>query len=322
LKAAVYYENGGPEVFRYEEIARPACSPDGVIVRVEAISIEGGDQISRESVLPMSTPHIVGYQCAGEIVEVGPAVVDRAVGQRVVCILKSGSHAEYALAPAAMTWVLPSEIDTDIASVVPVAFGTAHECLFAVGALQKGQAVLIHAGAGAIGLAMIQLAKRVGATVFATSSDDAKLERLKSYGADVTINNTREDILGIVDRHTDGVGLDLVVDSIAGRNLVLSVKALKYAGRAIFVGVSGRDHDGFNPLALWANCTSIHGVFLPRSFEAEYARSYAVVADYLNQIAQGKLQVEIDRVFPLAEVTSAYEYILSRKGFGRVLLRP
>jgi NADPH2:quinone reductase len=322
MKAAVYYENGGPEVFRLEEIERPLCTSDGVVIKVGAISIEGGDQISREIVPVTNAPHVVGYQCAGEIVEVGSEVQNRVVGQRVVCILKNGSHAEYALAPASMTWVLPAAINTDIAAVAPVAFGTAHECLFAVGDLQKGQTVLIHAGPGAIGLAMIQMAKRVGATVFTTSSDDGKLERCKSYGADITINSAREDILSVIMAHTDGLGVDLVVDSIAGKNLTLSVASLRYGGRAIFVGVSGRDREGFNPLALWTNCTSIHGVFLPRSFAAEHARSYAVVAEYLDLIANGEFKVEIDRVYPLADVVSAYEYILSRKGFGRVLLRP
>ncbi len=322
MRAAVYYQNGGPEVFSIEDVDRPVCTSDGVLIKVSAISVEGGDQISREIVPPASTPHIVGYQCAGEIIEVGAAVSTLTVGQHVVCVLKSGSHAEYVVAPAAMTWALPAGMDVEVASAVPVAFGTANECLFAVGGLKEGQTVLIHAGPGAIGLAMIQMAKRAGAKVLATSSDDDKLRRLKEYGVDVTINNQLEDIVEVAKQETGGAGVDLVVDSIAGKNLALSVAALKYAGRAIFVGVSGRDRDGLNPLALWANCTSIHGVYLPRSFEAEYARSYAVVSDCLVLVSRGEMKVEIDKIFPLTEVVSAYDYILSRKGFGRVLLQP
>lgn len=322
MKAAVYYQNGGPEVFRFEDVPNPKCFPDGVVIKVRAISIEGGDQISRELVPPESLPHIVGYQCSGEIVEVGSEVSDRTVGQKVVCIVKWGSHAEFVAAPAATTWLIPSGLHPDIASVVPVAFGTANECLFPVGGLQEGQTVLIHAGSGALGLATIQMAKRAGATVFATSSDDTKLERLKSYGADVIINNVRENVIDVVKGQTGGAGVDLVVDSIAGKNLALSVTALKYAGRAIFVGVSGRDRDGLDPLTLWANCTSVHGVYLPRSFEVEYTRTYAIVSECLERVARGELKVEIDRVFPLSDVVEAYEYILSRKGFGRVLLRP
>lgn len=323
MKAAVYYENGGPDVFRIEDVELPVCPSDGVLIKVEAISIEGGDLISREIVPPAITPHIVGYQCAGEIIEVGQGVIGRSVGQRVVCVLKSGSHAEFVAAPAVMTWVVPEGMELDNAAAVPVAFGTANECLFTVGQLQKGQSVLIHAATGAIGLAMVQMAKRAGATVFATSSDDAKLERLKRYGMDVAINNQREDFVEVAKRHTGGLGVDLVVDSIAGKNLPLSVAVLKYAGRTIFVGVSGRERDaGFNPLALWANCTSVHGVFLPRSFVADYERSYAAVTDSLQQVASGELIVDIDSVYALSDVVAAYKHILSRKAFGRVLLRP
>ncbi|WP_128911392.1 quinone oxidoreductase family protein [Granulicella sibirica] len=322
MKAAVYYENGGPEVFRVEDVPLPTCAPDGVLIKVSSISIEGGDQISRETVPPVNTPHIVGYQCAGEILEVGSEVRDRLVGQRVVCIVSWGSHAEYVAAPAAMTWPLPPSLNIDIASAVPVAFATANECLFTVGNLQKGQSVLIHGGSGALGLAAIQMAVHAGASVFTTSSDDAKLERLKSYGPVVTINNVRENFVEAIRAQTGGVGIDLVVDSIAGKTLPLSVATLKFGGRAIFVGVSGRDLEGFDPFALWPNCTSLHGVYMPRAFEADYVRNHAVVADCLDKVARGELKVDIDRVFSLSDVVPAYEYLQSRKGFGRVLLRP
>lgn len=322
MKAAVYDHNGGPEVFRIEDVPQPTCNPSDVLIKVHTVSIEGGDLISRESVPPATPAHIVGYQCAGEIVEVGAEVKNRKVGQLVVCIVMSGSHAEYVSAPAAMTWVLPSGMNIDVASTVPVAFSTANECLFAVGKLQKDQSVLIHAGSGALGLALIQLAKRAGATIFSTSSDDSKLDRLKGYGVDVAINNVHEDFVQVIKSHTDGRGVDLVVDSIGGKNLLRSVNSLKYAGRAISVGESGRDREGFNALALWANCTSLHGVAMPRVYQVEYERCHAVVADLLEDISRGELKVEIDRVFPLSEVVKAYEYILSRKAFGRVLLRP
>jgi NADPH2:quinone reductase len=322
MKAAVYDRNGGPEVFRLEEVPQPVCKSSDVLIKVMTISIEGGDLMNRESVPPTAPAHIVGYQCAGEIVEVGSEVKNRKIGQQVVCVVPSGSHAEYVAAPAAMTWVLPDGMNADIASTVPVAFSTANECLFEVGGLKAGQSVLIHGGSGALGLALIQRAHQVGATVFATSSDDAKLKRLKDYGVDVGINNAHEDFVKIVREHTNGKGVDLVVDSIAGKNLPLSISSLNYKGRAIFVGVAGRDRDGFDPLALWPNCTSVHGVFMPRSFELEYERCHAAVASALEEINRGDLKVEIDRVFPLSEVVEAYQYILSRKAFGRVLLRP
>ena len=148
MKAAVYYSNGGPEVFKYEDVADPECGPDEVLIRVERISVEGGDLVNRE-IRPLArVPHIVGYQCAGTVVEVGAQVRDREVGQRVVAVLNWGSHAQLVAAPADDTWVLPAGIDLDQAAAVPTAWGTAHECLFEFGGLKAGETVLIHAGGG------------------------------------------------------------------------------------------------------------------------------------------------------------------------------
>jgi NADPH:quinone reductase len=322
MKAAVYYANGGPEVFRYEDIAEPACGPTDVIIRIEAISVEGGDLVNRE-IRPLArVPHIVGYQCAGTIVQTGTAVTDRHVGQKVVTVLNWGSHAEFAAAPAYDTWVLPDGMNVEVAAAVPTAWGTAHECLFAAGRLTAGETVLIHAGAGALGLAAIQLAKRAGATVLATASSAARLERLSPFGMDFGINYVEEDFVAAVRAHTGGRGADLVVDSIAGRNLSRSIQALAYRGRAITVGVSGRDAERPDPVSLWRGNNSLHGVYFPSSLDLEHDRVHALVQGLLEQIAQGELQVVIDKVFPLAEAADAHRHVLGRNAFGRVLLRP
>src|SRR6476661_9354817 len=103
MKAAVYYETGSPDVLKYEDVPDPVCGAGNVLVEVEAISIEGGDTLNRLGGPMTSTPHIVGYQCAGTISEVGERVTNRSVGQRVVATMPSGSHAEVAAAPAATT---------------------------------------------------------------------------------------------------------------------------------------------------------------------------------------------------------------------------
>jgi NADPH2:quinone reductase len=200
MKAIVYYKNGGPEVFQWTDVDVLACGPDQVVIKNEYISIEGGDLIAREIMPPERVPHIVGYQSAGEIVEVGADVQDRWVGQKVVTIVTSGSyaawgsHAEFTVTAANMTWVIPAALSVDIGAAIPVTFGTAHECLFEFGHMRGGQSVLIHASAGALGLATLQLAKRAGARVFTTASDDAKLARLKAdFAVDVTINYVKQD---------------------------------------------------------------------------------------------------------------------------------
>src|SRR5205807_2241284 len=173
-KAAVYYETGPPDVFRYEDVPGPAAFAGGVVIEVEAISIEGGDPLNRGGGELTSVPHIVGYQCAGTIREVGEGVADRRVGQRVVATMLSGSHAELVAVPALVTWPVADGADIVAAACVPVAFGTADDCLFEFGHLQAGETVLIQAGAGGVGIAAIQLAKQAGATVLATASSDER----------------------------------------------------------------------------------------------------------------------------------------------------
>src|SRR3954451_9627701 len=188
MKAAVVHENGGPGALRYEDVPEPEC-PDGcVVVDADAISIEGGDLLARAGGALPAVPHIVGYLSAGTVSEGAPGVEGRAPGDRVVALNAAGSHAERRTAPAAMTRPTPAGLDAAPAACVPVAFGTAYECLFTAGNLTEGQTVLIHAGAGGVGMAAIQLAKRAGATVIATASSDEKLERLKAFGLDHGIN--------------------------------------------------------------------------------------------------------------------------------------
>src|SRR5438105_14649537 len=216
MKAAVYYETGSPDVFRYEDVADPACYPGGVLIEVEAISIEGGDTLNRAGGEMTGRPHIVGYQCAGTIREVGQGVDDRRVGQRVVATMLAGSHAELVAVPALLTWPVPEDADIVAAACVPVAFGTADDCLFEFGHLRSGEAVLVQAGAGGVGLAAIQLAKRAGATVLATASSDERLERLGPFGLDHGINYSRPDWVAVVRAASSGRGVALVVDSVGG----------------------------------------------------------------------------------------------------------
>jgi NADPH2:quinone reductase len=322
MKAAVYYETGPPSVFRYEDVPDPACPLDGVLIDVEAISIEGGDTLNRAGGEMPAKPHIVGYQCAGTVREAGPNVTDRAAGQRVVAVMPHGSHAEMVAVAANATWPVPDGLGVQAAACVPVAFGTADDCLFEFGKLQAGETVLIQAGAGGVGLAAIQLAKRAGATVLATVSSDEKLERLKEFGLDHGINYKTNDFVAEARRLTDGRGVDLVVDTVGGRTLQGSLESLRYRGRAITVGRAGRDATPPDLGALSAGNRSLTGVFLGAEFALNPGRARPMVQRLIDDVAKGELRVVIDRTYPLAEAAAAHEYIESRQAFGRIVLIP
>ncbi len=320
MKAAVYYETGPPDVLRYEDVPDPTCTPDGVIVDVEVVSIEGGDTLARLRGDMPKRPHIVGYQCAGTISEVGADVTDRSVGQRVVCVDVHGSHAERRAVRAGATWVIPDGLDTRRAACVPIAVGTADDCLFEFGELEQGETVLVQAGAGAVGMAAIQLAKRAGATVLSTASSGEKLERLVPFGLDHGINYVEEDFVARARELTAGKGPDLVVDSVGGRTLEGSIECAAYRGRIITVGDAGRGDRPANPGLLRPANKRLTGVFLGAELFFNQARVHPMIAGHIADLAAGRLEVVVDRAFPLAEAAAAHAYIESRKAFGRVIL--
>jgi NADPH2:quinone reductase len=205
---------------------------------------------------------------------------------------------------------------------VPVAFGTAYECLFTAGNLAEGQTVLIHAGAGGVGMAAIQLAKAAGATVIATASGDDKLERLKALGLDHGINYATENFVERTNKLTDSSGVDIVLDSIGGQNLVDSVGVLAYRGTLVSVGVAGRGGSAIEARSLWARNNTLRGVYLGGAMLPEYARIHPMIGDMLERVASGELQVEIDRSFLLANAAAAHEYAESRKAVGRIVITP
>ncbi len=320
MKAAVYYENGAPQVFRYEDVADPACDANGIVITVEAVSIEGGDVLNRAGGALVTKPHVVGYQAAGVVREVGSDVTAFKVGDRAVTVAPFGSHAALRAVPAATAWQVPAGLDIALAACVPIPFGTADDCLFEFGRLQRGESVLIQGGAGGVGLAAIQLAKRAGARVFATASSDAKLDRLREFGVDEGINYARNDLVAEVMRATDKRGVNLVVDPVGGDVLAQSLQIIGYRGRVVTVGNASRGQRTYDVSSLAGQNQSITGVFLGAEITTPRVRN--MIAAHLNDLAAGTLKVAIDKRFPLSEAAAAHAHIESRSAFGRVVLVP
>jgi NADPH:quinone reductase len=341
VKAAVYYVPGGPEVLRYEDVPDPELTDDGVLVRVETISIEGGDTLHRAQgearswqVLPAAgqaaggaprasgAPQIAGYSCAGTVLAVGGKVSRFRAGDRVAAGGPDGSHAELRVAPGDSCWAIPPGLPSGQAACVPVAFGTAGDALFEFGRLQRGETVLVHAGAGGVGIAAVQLARRAGARVLATASRDDKLGRLTELGLDHGINHREADFAGEVRRLTGSRGADVIIDPAGGENLHKSLNCLAYRGRCVTIGEAGRQHD--TPVvvsSLRAGNQSLIGYFLGAELYRG-DRMYKIIARRLDDVAEARLRVIIDRVFPLSQAAEAHAYIESRAAFGRVLLKP
>ncbi|MEP7456548.1 zinc-binding alcohol dehydrogenase family protein [Phyllobacterium sp. SB3] len=318
MKAAVYNNPGPPTVLKYADVPDPVCGPDDVLISVEAISIEGGDLINRRST-PQQSPWIVGYAAAGTIALIGANVRDRAVGEKVAAFNMQGSHAELWSVPASRTWLVPDDLEMAQAASLPISFGTAYHCLITKGGLGEKETVLIQAATGGVGLAAIQLARKAGASVIAVAGGSERQARLTDLGASHVIDRLEKDIVEEVLRLTGDKGADLVIDPV-GSTLQASLSALAPEGRLVFVGNAG---GGELKVELWQpmqNNQTLHGVFMGTLFERSAVHD--TVDELLKATVEKRLEVVIDRVFPLRDASKAHEYAETAKPLGRVVMIP
>jgi NADPH:quinone reductase-like Zn-dependent oxidoreductase len=320
MKASVYYERGAPSVLLYEERPDPVPAAREVLIQVDAISIEGGDLLNRLHSPPLTIPHIVGYQAAGVVVGIGAEVTRFKPGDRVAAFNFHGSHAELWTTSEDLAYRVPDGLSLDVASTIPVTFGTADDALFEFGHLQAGHVVLIQGAAGGVGIAAIQLAHQAGATVVVTASSTERLDKLRSYGADFCINYKTDDVVDSLLQITDRKGADLVVDLAGGAVAKALLKALRYRGRMSLVGNASGELARFSFLDLNFSNLTICGIAFGR--EMHTPRVHALIDRHLAGVANGRLQMPIDRIFALADAPNAHEYVGTGHPFGRVLMKP
>ncbi|MBO0144004.1 zinc-binding alcohol dehydrogenase family protein [Agrobacterium sp. Ap1] len=318
MKAAVYDNPGPPSVLKYADVPDPVCGPNEVLINVEVISIEGGDLINRRSMSQVPR-WVVGYAAAGTVVSVGKDVTTRTVGEKVAAFSMQGSHAELWAVVASRTWLIPAGLDIAKAAVLPISFGSAYHSVVTRGGVGERETVLIHAAAGGVGLAAVQLAKRAGATVIAVASGSERQARLIELGATFVVDRLQNDVVGEARRLTNGKGVDLVIDPV-GSTLQASLSALAPEGRLVFLGNAGGgklDVDLWQPMQ---NNLTLHGVFMGSIFERPSVRGS--VDDLLAAAAAGKIDVVIDRSFALEDAAHAHEYAETARPLGRVVMTP
>jgi len=320
MKAVFYSKNGGPEVMQYGDRPDPEMQDDSVLIRSEAISIEGGDLLNRLLSPPDPVPFIPGYQAAGIVEAVGPSVTLFQSGDRVVAFNWSGSHAELFAAPESFTYAIPETLDLSLAAVAPIAFGTAFDALIEYGHLQPGEIVLIQGAGGGVGLAAVQIAKAAGATVIGTSSSDERLELIRPFGLDHAINYRQEDIAERCLAITNGKGIDLAIDLAGGKGKDLLVKALRPHGRYAAVGAATGDIPSFSFFELIGEMLNVFGVSLGQEMHTERVR--ALVGDIFDKLGNGSYRMPIDRSFALSDAVAAHRHVAESHPFGRVIMTP
>jgi len=322
MKAIRITAPGGPESMRLEDVETPAPQPGQVLVRVEAAGVNYIDTYHRSGQYTVPLPYTLGLEGAGVVEAVGTGVTGVAKGARVAWTNVPGSYATHALVPADRVVALPAGLTSQQGAAAMLQGMTAHYLAHATFPLRRGDACLVHAGAGGVGLLLTQMAKRQGARVFTTVSTDEKAALSKEAGADEVIRYTREDFKDAVRRLTDGKGARVVYDSVGKDTFEKSLDSLAARGLLVLFGQSSGAVGPFDAQVLAAKGS----LFLTRPTLAHYIATrdelMARAGEVLGWIADGTLKLRIGATFPLAEAARAHTELEGRRTTGKVLLIP
>jgi NADPH:quinone reductase len=319
MKAVHYSRNGGPEVMEYGDLPDPEVGADTVLIASEWISIEGGDLLNRLVAPPPHTPFVPGYQAAGTVLAVGDAVTRFRPGDRVIGFNWNGSHADLFAVPERYAYPVPDALDLKHASIIPVAFGTAHDSLFEYGGMKPGDFVLVQGAAGGVGLAAVQFAARAGAIVIGTASGHDRLARIEPFGLHHGIDYRTEDIAGRCSEITGGRGVDLVLDLAGGQGKDALMRAVKPHGRYAVIGAATGSLPSFDFFELIRKALHVVGISFGRDMHTP--RAHALLAEIAADMAAGNLRMPIAAEFRLSEAVEAHRFVAEGHPFGRVVMR-
>ncbi|CAJ1499167.1 quinone oxidoreductase [[Mycobacterium] kokjensenii] len=315
---------GGPEVLSYVDRPRPSPAADEVVIRTESIGVNYIDTYFRSGIYPAALPFVVGNEAAGTVVEVGSGVGSPQVGDRVVTAAARGAYAEYCTAPAALTAVLPAGIGSDVAAAALLKGVTAHYLVKSVYPVQPGDTVLLHAGAGGVGLLLTQWATALGARVITTASSPAKAELSRQAGAVEVLDYPGEDAaaFGARVRELSDGGVAVVYDGVGATTFDASLASLSVRGTLALFGAASGPVPPVDPQRL----NAAGSVMLTRPNLVHFTRTAAEFGwrsgELFEAIADGTLTVTVSRHYPLADAAQAHRDLQGRRTVGSIVLDP
>jgi NADPH2:quinone reductase len=322
MKALRVHQYGGIDAIKYEDIPMPEPGAGEARVRIEAAGINYIDVYQRTGLYQLKLPFTLGMEGAGTVDAIGSGVTEVKKGDRVAYSMIPGAYAEYAIVPAARLVPLPENIDSKTGAATMLQGMTAHYLTHSTYALKRGDSALVHAAAGGVGLLLVQIAKRLGATVFGTVSTEEQARLARAAGADEIVLYTEKDFAAEVKRLTNGRGLNVVYDSVGQTTFDKSLDCLKPRGMMALFGQSSGPVPPVNLGVLAAKGS----LFVTRPTLAHYALDREELLwrakDLFGWIAAGELKMRIDKVFPFAEAAEAYRLLEGRRTTGKVLLTP
>lgn len=323
MRAIEITEFGDADTLELTETEPPEPREGQVRIEVKAAGINFADIMQRRGHYHggPEPPYTPGMEVAGVVDAVGDGV-GREVGDEVVSLVTGGGYAEYAIADARGLLDIPGEMSFEEAAGFPVQWLTAHNCLHEWGGLEEGESVLIHAAAGGVGSAAVQLADEAGAEVFGTASTPEKLSMAEDLGMDHAIQYTEEDFVDRVNDLTDGEGVDLVLDGIGGDTSDESLGALTDFGRMVSYGAAAGEPGRPNTADLLFGNKTVIGYHLGRAIEQQPMKVMGAVPELTQLLGDGTLEVQVGHTFDLEDAAEAHQFIEDRKSSGKVVLKP
>eukprot|EP01098_Paradermamoeba_levis_P017211 TRINITY_DN974_c0_g1_i1.p1 TRINITY_DN974_c0_g1~~TRINITY_DN974_c0_g1_i1.p1 ORF type:complete len:357 (+),score=113.91 TRINITY_DN974_c0_g1_i1:52-1122(+) len=333
-------KHGGYEVLQVQTVPDRKCNAGEVKIKVKAAGLNFAEVSARMGLYPDAPPPpcVVGYEAAGEIVEVGEGVpADLTIGLRVMAAVRFGAHSSSLIIPAKQLIVIPPNMSYEEAAALLVNYLTAYHILFRVACIQPGDSVLIHSAAGGVGIAAIQLCKTVpNVTIFGTASQ-GKHDVIKGYGCDHCIDYRTQDYTTEVRRLTNGKGVDVIMDALG--DFQKNYDLLRQTGKLIAFGaanfVSGETRNLFTIVSSWMKLASfktmqlmsdnklVAGVNMGHLFNEDGIEMMKNQALILVQLfVDGKIKPRVDKVFTFEEAGAAHKYMQERRNIGKVVLVP
>jgi len=318
-KAVRFYETGGPEVLRYEDVEVRDPGPGEVRLRHVAVGLNYADTYFRNGTYPIPLPNGMGVEAAGVVEVVGEGVTNVVVGDRVTYtgfLNTLGAYSTERLISAAPLIKLPDTISFETAAAMTMRGLTSSYLMRRIYDFKEGDSILLHAAAGGVGLIVSQWAKLLGLTVIGTVSSDAKAEMACALGCDHTINYSHEDVARRVHEITDGEGVNVVFDSVGKSTFESSLNSLKRRGLMVCVGTASGPIEGFNPQLLAMKGS----LYMTRPALADYiadpAEKAELAGELFDHVGSGRIKIEINQHYALQDAVQAHRDLESRKTTG------
>ena len=314
-----FHETGGPEVLRWEEVPVETPGPGQVRLRHEAVGLNFADTYFRSGLYPVPLPAGMGVEAAGVVEAIGEGVDQVCVGDRVTYtgfINTLGAYSTERLVPAAALIRLPDGIECATAAAMTMRGLTASYLMRRIHAFKPGDSILLHAAAGGVGLIVSQWARLLGITVIGTVSSDEKAQIARAHGCEHVINYSHEDVAKRVRELTDGVGVNVVFDSVGKSTFESSLDSLRRRGLMVCVGTASGPIPPFNPQLLAMKGS----LYLTRPALADYiadpAEKSALAGELFDHVASGRIRIEINQRYALQDAAQAHRDLESRKTTG------